>query len=135
MTARPRAWPWWLGAAAVATAVFALSSLPGPSLRVNLIHGLDKLVHGTVYALLAGLLAGGGVARGWPRRASVLIAVVAAGVYGATDEWHQSFVPYRSASLADLVADVVGAVLGAVASTSPAVQRLVYRRDRHGHRP
>lgn len=133
MTAAPRpaAWPWWLGAAAVAAVVFALSSLPGPKLRVNLADGVDKLVHGTVYALLAGLLAAGGLARGWPRRTAVLIAVVAATAYGASDEWHQSFVAYRFAS----VADRVGAVLGALAATSPAAQRLVYRRQRHGHRP
>jgi VanZ family protein len=33
--------------------------------------------------------------------------------YGVTDEWHQSFVPGRSADAIDLVADAVGAGLAA----------------------
>ena len=133
--ARPAAWPWWVGAAAIAAGVFALSSLPGPTLRVDLGGGVDKLVHAAVYAILGGLLAGGGVVRGWSRRTAVAIAAVAAAVYGASDEWHQSFVPYRDAELGDLAADAIGAVLGALLTTSPAAQRLVYRRFRHGHRP
>jgi VanZ family protein len=35
-----------------------------------------------------------------------------ASLYGVFDEWHQSFVPGRYASLTDVALDVAGAVLG-----------------------
>ncbi|WP_108668884.1 VanZ family protein [Peribacillus acanthi] len=37
-----------------------------------------------------------------------LIAAILAGLYGITDEIHQSFVPYRSATLIDVVKDLIG---------------------------
>ncbi|MDF2854619.1 MAG: hypothetical protein K0Q87_470 [Neobacillus sp.] len=37
-----------------------------------------------------------------------ILCAVFAGLYGLTDEIHQSFYPYRSASLFDLVKDVTG---------------------------
>jgi VanZ family protein len=33
--------------------------------------------------------------------------------YGATDEWHQSFVPGRQADAADVLADALGALAAA----------------------
>jgi hypothetical protein len=53
-------------------------------------------------ALLAARAAGSGPRASW---AGFAIAVL----YGATDEWHQSHVPGRTASLADWVTDVIGA--------------------------
>jgi VanZ family protein len=35
--------------------------------------------------------------------------------YGATDEWHQSFVPNRHAEFRDLQADALGACAGVIA--------------------
>ena len=32
--------------------------------------------------------------------------------YGASDEWHQSFVPGRSVDVADWIADAIGVVVG-----------------------
>jgi VanZ family protein len=46
------------------------------------------------------------------RAASVIAAWAIAAAYGATDEWHQSFVPGRAAELRDLVMDAIGAALG-----------------------
>ena len=43
---------------------------------------------------------------------TVLVTLVAIAVFGAADEWHQQFVPNRSADPADWVADVTGAALG-----------------------
>ena len=44
-----------------------------------------------------------------------LVILISAG-YGILDEYHQSFVPGRDASVDDVVADVVGAVLAMVIS-------------------
>jgi VanZ family protein len=78
----------------------------------------DKLLHFGAYAVLAGL-AVGALARA---RIAALGRVAAIGVllaaaYGATDEWHQSYVPGRDADPWDWAADAVGAAAGAAAMT------------------
>ena len=45
------------------------------------------------------------------RRAAGAIAI--ATLYAASDEWHQSFVPSRSASIIDVLIDCFGAMCGA----------------------
>lgn len=70
--------------------------------RVN-----DKLAHFLAYGLLATLVCRA-MGSGWR---GALVAVVAASAYGASDEWHQSFVPGRSCELADWVADTLGAAV------------------------
>jgi VanZ family protein len=45
-----------------------------------------------------------------PPRHSLLLAL--GYLYGALDEWHQSFVPGRTPSVTDWVADMVGVTLG-----------------------
>lgn len=47
------------------------------------------------------------VARGWA-------AGLGGGVYGALDEWHQSYVPGRDCSGWDMASDVLGAFLAAL---------------------
>jgi VanZ family protein len=75
----------------------------------------DKSGHFIGYALLAVLLLRA-FARGrlhdvtWPR---VALAIVLATVYGVSDEFHQLFVPGRSADRYDVFADCAGATLGA----------------------
>jgi VanZ family protein len=94
----------WLLAVVWAALLFALSARPAQDLP-TLFVGADKLVHLALYAPLGWWLARGfGV--GW-------VAVLVATAYGVTDEWHQSFVPGRMASIADIGADAVGAALGA----------------------
>ncbi len=78
----------------------------------------DKVAHAVFFAVLALLLYRAlrrGPALSWGRAA--LLAVVITSMYGALDEYHQSFVPARSPELADWVADTLGAllVLGVVA--------------------
>lgn len=67
----------------------------------------DKIVHFAVYGLLATLVSRAG--RGGWRWA--LWSLVLVSVYGASDEWHQSFVPGRMCEFADWVADTFGAAL------------------------
>ncbi|MBM3842162.1 MAG: VanZ family protein [Verrucomicrobia bacterium] len=69
----------------------------------------DKVVHFAVYGLLGTLACR--PARTW-RGAAVAVLVTSA--FGASDEWHQSFVPGRTAELADWVADSAGAACAAV---------------------
>jgi len=75
---------------------------------------MRKLAHLTEYAVLAqllyvSLLKGGELE--WRPRAAFWSAVIA-GAYSLTDEFHQLFVPNRTASLVDCAIDTTGAILG-----------------------
>jgi VanZ family protein len=94
---------------------------PFPFLPSSLLSH-DKLLHLAAYAVLGALLAGALAARLGTGRA-VGLAVALAAAYGATDEWHQSYVPGREADPADWAADAAGAVLGASAAAL-ALRRL-----------
>ena len=90
---RPRRWwPPALWAAALLTA----TSWPNP--HVPEVRAGDKVVHALLYGGLAWL-----VARAEPRlvrRAAPLALLLAAlAAFGAFDEWHQQFIPGRSASV------------------------------------
>ncbi|MBI3876453.1 MAG: VanZ family protein [Verrucomicrobia bacterium] len=50
-------------------------------------------------------------ARSWDWREAGLAGLLAT-LYAATDEWHQSFVPSRDASVVDVMVDAAGASLG-----------------------
>jgi VanZ family protein len=91
--------------------IFFLSSLQMPPGAGSV---PDWASHGGVYGALAVLicraLAGG------LRPISLSLAAVAtllATLYGITDEWHQMYVPHRTAELADVVKDLAGAAAGA----------------------
>lgn len=71
----------------------------------------DKVVHATVFALLAGAIGYVSGLSGWRVLA---LAFTGELMMGAADEWHQIDLPGRSAGWDDLAADAVGAALGAV---------------------
>jgi VanZ family protein len=74
----------------------------------------DWLTHGTAYLVLGVLLLralGGGTGPPFATRAP-LLAVLLATLYGVSDEWHQSFVPGRDSSAADVAKDAAGATVG-----------------------
>ena len=90
-----------------AVTIFVMSHQPRLPAPPVAFEGFDKLLHASVYAVLALLLlfADRG-RRPW-------LWVAAAALYGLSDELHQSFVPNRTADSLDLLADVAGAVLAA----------------------
>jgi len=76
----------------------------------------DWLLHAAEFGILAALLmrATAGAGRGGFRRAALVTIVC--GAAGALDEYHQSFVPGRTASVSDAAADLAGAALVAGAA-------------------
>ncbi len=100
----------WLLVAAYAGFIFYLSEQP----QLPSTPGGDKTAHVVAYAVLGGLLAWA-LAPRWPAGWRTVAAALLAAAYGVFDEWHQSFVPGRDASGADMLADLVGSVFGAVA--------------------
>jgi hypothetical protein len=105
----------------IMAALYWLSSIPGtPTADDPAIYGLfywvsptlQNTLHVPAYAVLAA--AWRWALRAWMRasNARALVACAFASVYGVLDEWHQSFVPGRYASLTDVMLDRAGAVLG-----------------------
>ena len=94
--------------------IFVVSHQPEVSIPAGL---TDKQSHSLAYTLLGILivraLAGGFGARVSPRAA--LLGVLLTALYGASDEYHQTFVAGRSADVYDLYADATGGAIGAFA--------------------
>ncbi len=116
-----------LGALALMLGVFALSSHALPPVPLNF-PGLDKLVHATIYGVLAALMLRSMRHReGGYSRLQMAAAIALASVYGMTDEVHQYFVPGRTADVLDWCADTAGA-LAAVAISAAWVRRRLLKR-------
>lgn len=111
----PRASLLWLLTACWAAVIFWFSSHTGSQLPKHWLLSHDKLCHGGEYALLGLLLCAALVRSGLPlTRAAALTALLAL-LYGASDEYHQSFVPGRQGNDPyDLFADLVGGSAGAL---------------------
>jgi VanZ family protein len=93
--------------------IFIASSISNPPMPSNV---PDVSLHEAAYFGLALLLIRA-LSRGTWAGATIGTLVAAwtiAVVYGATDEWHQSFVPNRHADWRDLGADAAGAMAAAV---------------------
>jgi|CXWL01.1.fsa_nt_gi VanZ family protein len=109
-------WGYWTPVFAYMALIFFLSSLshPGEELPPWIWTLSDKVLHAGEYALLS-LFVYRGLLRGQPpalHRRAHWFAIGIAVAYGASDELHQAFVPFRESDLWDLVADTVGSCLG-----------------------
>ncbi len=93
--------------------IFFLSHLPGDVAHLPRFTGLDKLLHGIIYGILAGtfLYALNPFTHHSNQAVTALVVVLFCLLYGISDEFHQSFIPDRFVSLWDVVADGVGAIL------------------------
>jgi VanZ family protein len=118
----------WGPAALWAATIFALSSVPGSSLPM-LPGQTDKLVHGTVYAIL-GTLCFRAIAMTWTwtRRPAVAIATLLALLYGISDELHQAFTHGRTPDWRDGLADVIGGFAGALVYAAVLARRRISQR-------
>jgi len=103
----------WLPPLALMGLIFALSAMPSDDVDRGLAYFLArKAAHFTEYALLTAL---------WWRalrtlcseRTAVLLAVVIAVAYAATDEIHQRSVDGRHGTPVDVLIDTAGAVAAA----------------------
>lgn len=114
-------------ALAIAGLIFFASSrsyVPSPGItRVD-----DKLGHFAIYGLLGTLVCRMG--GGWR---SAVWALLAVSVFGASDEWHQSFVPGRATDVRDWLADSLGAAVAVTLYTGwtwyrELLERSLWRR-------
>lgn len=108
---------YWAAAITYALLIFFLSSLSGSQTdRFYLFKNSDKVIHIMVYAVLCLLLnrAFFFTFKNSVKRYVPIIAIFISIVYAITDEFHQSFVPGRYASMDDIFADGIGAVISQI---------------------
>jgi len=87
-----------------------------PSSSMPRISYSDKTMHFLAYGGLGFLLTLAFLVQGkFPelRGYAVLAAITVAALYGALDEFHQSFIPGRNAEMLDWIADFIGSIMGA----------------------
>jgi VanZ family protein len=116
-----RAWL-WVPPLVYMLAIFLLSSesQPLPALTGQV---WDKLLHLAEYAALGLLFCRALRGEGCTWSAAIVLAALLATGYGASDEWHQSFVPLRDSNVRDWVADALGGMTGATLWASMASRR------------
>lgn len=121
----------WFWPVAVAGMIFLASHRPKLGGGSWFRHS-DKVVHFSAYGLLGTLACR--PARTWRGAA---VAVLATSAFGASDEWHQSFVRGRTAEVADWVADTAGASCAAMLYVRWSwyrrqLERVLWWPTRHG---
>ena len=109
----------WLPAILWAGTLFFLSSQSSLPSIAPAVPDFDKVEHFGVYGLL-GILVIDAVRRSstltLPK--AVLVAILITSAYGASDEFHQRFVPNRSCDVWDWTADTIGGILGVATYTA-----------------
>lgn len=93
--------------------IFFFSSRDAPEILKHKVFDLqDKALHATAYFVLAVLFLRGFLWQGQPCSTRfIVMAAALSALYGATDEWHQRYVPTRTSDFSDWLADSVGATL------------------------
>ena len=104
---------YWLPLIGYCLFIYIQSSYPSPE-QLPSFEFSDKLLHFGAYAVMGILFYRAyrtlAVRHNIPLL--MLISMISAALYGISDEIHQSFVPYRNGSFADVIADVFGAICG-----------------------
>jgi VanZ family protein len=106
---------YWLPVVFYCTAIFVQSSYPSVAQLHDVPFG-DKYLHIAGYALLGILFFRAFRSLHVGSRLFVVsLSILASTAYGISDEFHQSFVPCRTADVMDALADMVGSCIGVMA--------------------
>jgi VanZ family protein len=116
---------YWLPLILYCLLIFIQSANPSPD-QIPSFPFVDKLLHFGAYAFLGILFY-----RAYQTlriknnlQMLILLSVVSATLYGVSDEIHQSFVPFRDAEVADVIADMFGAFSGVLLYHNLVVSRI-----------
>jgi VanZ family protein len=103
----------WLPLTVYCIAIYIQSDFPA-SEHIPTFEFSDKVLHFLAYAVMGVLFY-----RAYQTlrlkdnlKMLILLSVVSASLYGISDEIHQYFVPFRDASIFDVIANILGAICG-----------------------
>ncbi|KAA9027804.1 VanZ family protein [Niallia endozanthoxylica] len=85
----------------------AVVELPDSEWDANIKESLHLIEFGILYVLLVLALL---TFKGLTAKRNIILIIIAS-LYGIIDEIHQSFVPYRSATIIDVVKDITGVLV------------------------
>lgn len=109
---------YWFPPVVWALIIFTFSSFSTPS--TSIIYWQDfivkKTAHMLEYGIFALLLYRALRAYEMDETKAVILAILFAGIYGLTDEFHQSFTPGREPRIRDVAFDTIGASLAMLAA-------------------
>jgi VanZ family protein len=88
--------------------ILVLTSFPASAIPSTGVPHIDKVMHFAMYGVLGALSVPAVLAAAGTRGRTLVRALAAIAVFAAFDEWHQHFIPGRSAEVADWAADVAG---------------------------
>ncbi len=103
----------WLPVISYAIFIFNVSSVPGKNIP-SLFKGQDVIFHFFEYTVFS-ILIGRAIKEYYPSRTKIiriLLTLALAFTYALSDEFHQNFVPNRTASMFDIGIDTLGSLLG-----------------------
>ena len=104
---------YWLPLILYCLLIFIQSANPSPD-QIPSFPFVDKLLHFAAYGILGILFYRAYQTLRIKDNVHLLmvLSVASAFLYGISDEIHQSFVPFREAEVADVIADAIGAFSG-----------------------
>lgn len=90
---------------------FSSGSIPKASPVYWQDFAIKKIGHILLFGILATLIYRGLIGENVERKRSGIISVIISTLYGASDEFHQSFIQGREARIRDIIFDSLGATL------------------------
>ena len=108
-------WKFYLPPFLWAGLIFLNSSRPHLSIpKFGFFQNIDKIAHFGVYFILGYLIIRAISSGDWQKVnwKKSLVVILMGALYGLSDEIHQTFVPGRTADIADWIADFLGVVSG-----------------------
>lgn len=103
----------FIPAIVVMVGMFVVSDEPRPSQSITIEVG-PLLYHLTAFGFLAALIVLPLLGAGYKPIVAIAAGLLTSAGYGVFDEYHQSFVPYRSVSELDVALDTIAAFMGAL---------------------
>jgi VanZ family protein len=104
---------YWLPLILYCLLIYIQSAHPPPE-QIPSAPFIDKMLHFAAYGIMGILFYRAYQTLRIKNNIQLLmvLSAVSASLYGISDEIHQSFVPFRAAEIADIIADIIGAFSG-----------------------
>lgn len=105
---------YWLPPVLWALIIFTFSSFPTIETSDFFLWDflIKKSAHLIEYGILAILIYRAMIETEIDNKKAIIYSIIIAGLYGASDEFHQSFIPGRGPAVRDVIIDTIGATIG-----------------------